>query len=77
MEFFTSTESEMNVVLDRRTKVKTITTIICMIISIFALYTFIFIVDVSKEWRITLVIIAIFWIISGIMNLIEFFEKKK
>lgn len=63
--------------MDKRTKVKAITTIICLIISVFALYTLIFVADVSKGWRITLVIVAIFWIISGISNLIEYFGKKK
>lgn len=63
--------------MDRRTKVKTITTIICLLISIFALYTFIFIAEVSNGWRVTLVVIAIFWIISGVSNLIEYFGKGK
>lgn len=63
--------------MDRRTKAKTITTIICLLISIFALYTFIFVVEVSKGWRVTLVVIAIFWIISGISNLVEYFGKEK
>ena len=63
--------------MDRRTKVKTITTIFCLLISIFALYTFIFVIDVSRGWQITLIIIAIFWIISGISNLLEFFRKDK
>lgn len=63
--------------MDRRTKIKTVTTIICLVISIFALYTFIFIVEVSKGWRVTLVVIAIFWVISGVSNLIEYFGKGK
>lgn len=63
--------------MDRRTKIKAITTIICLLFSIFALYTFIFIIDVSVKWQIILIIIAIFWIISGIVNLIEYFGKNK
>lgn len=63
--------------MDNRTKIKTITTIICLIISVFALYTFIFVVDVSKGWRIVLIVIAISWIISGVSNLIEYFGKNK
>lgn len=63
--------------MDKRTKVKTITTIICLILSVFALYTFIFVADVSKGWRIILIIIAISWIISGISNLVEYFGKRK
>lgn len=63
--------------MDKRKKIKVITTIICLLLSIFALYTFIFIAEVSKEWRIVLIIIAIFWIISGISNLLEYFGKQK
>ncbi len=63
--------------MDKHTKVKAITTIICLILSIFALYTFIFIVDVSNVWRIILIIIAISWILSTISNLIEYFGKNK
>lgn len=62
--------------MDKRTKRKVITTIICLLFSIFALYNFIFVVEVSKGWRIALVVIAIFWIISGISNLIEYFGKQ-
>lgn len=63
--------------MDKRTKVKAITTIICLILSVFALYTFIFVADVSNRWRIVFIIIAIFWIISGISNLVEYFGKRK
>lgn len=63
--------------MDKRTKVKAITTIICSILSVFALYTFIFVADVSKGWRIVLIIIAISWIISGISNLVKYFGKRK
>ncbi len=63
--------------MDKHTKVKIITTIICLSISIFALYTFIFVAEVSMGWRIALIIIAIFWIVSGISNLIEYLGKKK
>ena len=63
--------------MDKRTKVKAITTLICLILSVFALYTFIFGADVSNGWRIVLIIIAISWIISGISNLVEYFGKRK
>lgn len=63
--------------MDKRMKAKAITTIICLLLSIFALYTFIFVAEVSNGWRIALIIIAIFWIISGISNLIEYFGKRK
>ncbi|MFR2371544.1 MAG: hypothetical protein ACLS8T_28340 [Anaerobutyricum sp.] len=63
--------------MDKRTKVKAITTLICLILSVFALYTFIFVADISNGWRIVLIIIAISWIISGISNLVEYFGKRK
>lgn len=62
--------------MDKRTKTKVITTIVCLAISVFALYEFVFVVNVSIGWRITLIVIAIFWIISGILNLIEYFGSK-
>lgn len=62
--------------MDKRVKLKMVTTIICLVISIFALYTFIFVANVSIGWRTTLIIIALFWIISSLFNLIEFFGKK-
>lgn len=63
--------------MDKRTKVKVITTIFCLIFSVFSLYSFLFVADVSTGWRIVLVVIAIFWILSGILNLIEYFGPKK
>ncbi len=63
--------------MDKHTKVKVVTTIICVIISIFALYTFLFVAEVSKGWRIALIITAIFWIVSGISNLVEYLGKKE
>ena len=63
--------------MDKHIKIKVMTIIICLILSIFALYTFVFVAEVSKDWRMTLVIIAIFWIISGISNLVEYFGKRK
>lgn len=63
--------------MDKHIKIKVMTIIICLILSIFALYTFVFVAEVSKGWRMILVIIAIFWIISGISNLVEYFGKRK
>lgn len=63
--------------MDKRTKVKLITTVICLLFSVFALYTFLFVADVSKGWRIALIVIAIFWILSGLSNLMEYCGKKK
>lgn len=63
--------------MDKRTKVKLITTVICLLVSVFALYIFLFVADVSKGWRIALIVIAIFWILSGLFNLMEYCGKKK
>lgn len=37
--------------MDKHIKIKAMTTIICLILSIFALYTFVFVAEVSKGWR--------------------------
>ena len=63
--------------MDKRTKIKAITTIICLLFSVFALYTFIFVLDISKSWKVDLIIVALSWIISGISNLTEYFGKRK
>ena len=63
--------------MDKRTKIKAVTTIICLLFSVFALYTFIFVLDVSKSWKVVLIIIALSWIISGTSNLTEYFGKRK
>lgn len=52
-------------------KVKLITTIVCMALSLIALYAFCFVVDVKLGWRIVLIIISLSWIVSGILNLFE------
>ena len=44
--------------MDKHIKIKAMTTIICLILSIFALYTFVFVAEVSKGWRMILVIIS-------------------
>ena len=56
-------------------KVKLITTIVCMALSLIALYAFCFVVDVKLGWRIALIIISLSWIGSGILNLIEYWKK--
>lgn len=62
--------------MDRRTKVKLMTTVICLSLSIFALFTFWFSAALSLGWQIVLTIVALFWIISGISNLAEIFRRK-
>ena len=61
--------------MDKRTKTKTVTTVVCLILSILALYAFCFLVNVSPGWRITLILLALSWIISGILNLHSYFKK--
>ena len=56
-------------------KVKLITTIVCMALSLIALYAFCFVVDVKLGWRIVLIIVSLSWIGSGILNLIEYWKK--
>jgi len=57
-------------------KVKLITTIVCMALSLIALYAFRFVVDVKLGWRIVLIIISLSWIGSGTLNLIEYRKGK-
>lgn len=59
----------------KKSKVRLITTIVCMILALVALYAFCFVIDVSIGWRIALIIISASWIVSGIMNLFEYFQK--
>lgn len=61
--------------MDKRTKTKVITTVVCMVISLIALYAFCFVLDVSLGWRIFLILLAISWIISGMFNLYTYFKK--
>ena len=58
-------------------KVKLITTIVCMALSLISLYAFCFVVDVKLGWRIVLIIISLSWIGSGTLNLIEYRKGKK
>lgn len=48
-------------------QVKLITTIVCMALSLIALYAFCFVVDVKLGWRIALIVISLGWIVSGIL----------
>jgi len=61
--------------MEKRTKTKAITTVVCMLISLIAFYAFCFVLDVSTGWRIFLVLLAISWIISGMFNLYTYFKK--
>ena len=59
----------------KRTKTKAITTAVCLILSLIALCTFMFLPDISWKLRILLILLAISWIVSGIINLYTFFKK--
>ena len=63
--------------MDKRVKTKVITTVICLILSVIALYVFWFVLDVSAGKRIFLVLIAASWIITGIMNLRSYYKKQQ
>lgn len=61
--------------MNKRKKAKLITTIVCMALSLIALYAFSFVIEVGVAWRTTLVIVASGWLLSGIINLIEYIRK--
>ena len=46
-----------------------------MALSLIALYAFCCVVDVKLGWRIALIVISLSWIVSGILNLIEYRRK--
>lgn len=50
---------------------KKLLNIILLLASLFALYTFIFVIEVEIVWRIILIVIAIVWLISAISNLLN------
>lgn len=59
----------------KRKKIKLLTTILCMALSLIALYVFCFVIEVGIVWRIALIVIALGWILSGMLNLIEYVRK--
>ena len=60
-----------------RNKVKLITTIICMVLSLIALYAFCFVVEVAPVWCVILIIIALGWVASGVYNLNEYRKSER
>ncbi|WP_294580869.1 hypothetical protein [uncultured Thomasclavelia sp.] len=56
---------------EKRRKLHLVLYTIGLIISIFALYTFIFVFDNGIGWKIFLLIIAIGWLISAISGIIK------
>ena len=58
-------------------KFKILVSFVALLLSILALYTFIFVSETSSAWRVILIIIAIAWILSGVSKLIVYLGKKK
>lgn len=50
---------------------KLILSIIELLLSLFALYTFIFIAELEILWRTGLIIVSLFWIITAISNIVN------
>lgn len=48
---------------------------IAILVSLFALYTFIFVFDNGIGWKIAFIIIGLGWLISAISGFIENFKK--
>ena len=61
--------------MDKRVKTNVITTVVCLILSLIALYIFGFVLDITTGWRIFLILLSLSWIISGIVNLYTYFKK--
>lgn len=59
----------------KRRKVNLILYSIAVIVSIFALYTFIFVFDNGIGWKIVLIIIGIGWLISAISGVLNNIKK--
>ena len=62
--------------MDKRKKIKVITTIICLLLSIFALYTFIFVFTNGVGWKAFLIIVGICWLLSAISGFINNLNNK-
>lgn len=50
---------------------KLILNIIELLLSLFALYTFIFIAELGMFWKVGLIMVSLFWIITAISNIIN------
>ena len=50
---------------------KLILNIIELLLSLFALYTFIFIAELGMFWKVGLIMVSLFWIITAISNIIK------
>ena len=61
--------------MDKKRKIHLVLYGIAILVSLFALYTFIFVFDNGIEWKIALIIIGLGWLISAISGFIENFKK--
>lgn len=50
---------------------KLILNIIELLLSLFALYIFIFIAELGMFWKVGLIMVSLFWIITAISNIIN------
>ena len=61
---------------EKRRKLNLILYSIALAVSLFALYTFIFVFDNGIGWKIALIIIGIGWILSAVSGILENLKKK-
>ena len=61
--------------MNKKRKIHLVLYGIAIPVSLFALYTFIFVFDNGIGWKIALIIIGLGWLISAISGFIENFKK--
>ena len=61
--------------MDKKRKIHLVLYGIAILVSLFALYTFIFVFDNGIGWKIALIIIGFGWFISAISGFIENLKK--
>ncbi len=60
---------------EKRRKLNLILYSIALAVSLFALYTFIFVFDNGIGWKIALIIIGIGWLLSAVSGILENLKK--
>lgn len=61
--------------MNKKRKIHLVLYGIAILVSLFALYTFIFVFDNGIGWKIAFIIIGLGWLISAISGFIENFKK--
>ena len=61
--------------MNKKRKIHLVLYGIAIPVSLFALYTFIFVFDNGIGWKIALIIIGLGWLVSAISGFIENFKK--